>query len=66
MADGSKPPTKFGKSTRMRVDGKLFLKDFTGEIMLKHAYEGAALLLVVHADGHQPDFQLAPRGLRVT
>ena len=59
-------PIKEGRSVRVPEDKRLHFKEFTGEIMVKHAGNGKALLLVIHDDGHKAYFLPVQDGWDVT
>ena len=59
-------PIKEGRSVRVPEDKRLHFKGFTGEIMVKHAANGKALLLAIHADGHKASFVPTCDGWEVT
>jgi hypothetical protein len=66
MADGAKPGIKEGRTIRVPEDKRLTFVGFSGEVMLKHAHNGRALLLVIHDDGHAAYFEQGGSGWDVT
>lgn len=63
MSDGA---ITEGRSVRAPEDKRLSFKNFSGQVMVKHANGGKALLLVIHDDGHTAFFEPNGTGWRVT
>lgn len=59
-------PLKEGRSVRVPEDKRLHFDNFTGEVMVKYAGNGKALLLVIHADGRRVNFETSQSGWMVT
>ena len=66
MSDGSKPGIKEGRTIRVPEDRRLTFSGFSGQVMVKHAHGGKALLLVIHDDGHAAYFDPSEPGWLVT